>query len=377
MNGTMLRGARQQKEKTMRRRNFVTGLAACTAGTPHHHDTPLRDLAAARNIVFGTEVTLSDITKSASYARLVARECAIITPGLEAKWAAVEPAEQEFNFAPLDAVVRFADAHALRLHMHNLIWAVGLPAWTINALDTGRGAAVMSRHIATTVGRYRGRIDSWDVINELVDPRWPSAADGICNTPWRRALGAAFVPAALRETRAADPNARLLINDDDLEYDGPDREKKRNIYLRLIETWIRQGVPLTGFGLEAHIKPWLPIAARQYRRFLRELAGFGLALYVTELDVCDRTLPADMAARDRAVAACAKNYLDIVLDEPAVRTVIIWGLSDATTWMLRDRAGQRADGLAPRPLPYDVDLRPKPMRGALAAAFAAAPYRPG
>jgi endo-1,4-beta-xylanase len=360
----------------MRRRNFVTGLAANMARTPSHHDVPLRDLAAARNIVFGTEVTLSDITNDAAYARLVARECAIITPGLEAKWAAVEPAEQEFNFAPLDRLVRFADAHGLRLHMHNLIWAVGLPSWTIDALDAGRGAAVMSRHIATTAGRYRGRVDSWDVINELVDPRWPSAAEGICNTPWRRALGAEFVPAALRETHAADPAARLLINDDDLEYDAPDREKKRTIYLRLIEAWIRQGVPLTGFGLEAHIKPWLPIAAKQYRRFLYELAGFGLTLYVTELDVCDRSLPADIAARDQAVAACTKDYLDLVLDEPAVRTVITWGLSDNTTWMLRDRAGQRADGLAPRPLPYDNDLRPKPMRGALAAAFAWAPDRP-
>jgi endo-1,4-beta-xylanase len=359
----------------MRRRNFVTGLTAAAVRTSDHNK-PLRDLAAARNITFGTEVTLSDVTENAAYAGLVARECAMITPGIEAKWPAVEPAEQKFNFAPLDALVRFADAHGLRLHMHNLIWAVGLPAWTIDALDAGRGAAVMAHHIATTVGRYRGRVDSWDVINELVDPRWPSAAEGICNTPWRRALGADFVPVALREAHMADPIARLLINDDDLEYDASDRERKRNIYLRLIETWIRQGVPLTGFGLEAHIKPWLPIAGKQYRRFLRELAGFGLTLYVTELDVCDRTLPADIAARDMAVAACTKNYLDIVLDEPAVRTVITWGLSDGATWMLRDRAGQRADGLPPRPLPYDSALRPKPMRGALAAAFAAAPHRP-
>jgi endo-1,4-beta-xylanase len=289
----------------------------------------------------------------------------------------VEPFEQKFSFAPLDGLVRFAESHGLRLHMHNLIWAVGLPAWTIDALEAGRGADVMARHIAKTAGRYRGKVDSWDVINELVDPRWPSAPDGICNTPWRRALGATFVPDALRQTRMADPDAGLLINDDDLEYDAPDREKKRNIYLRLIETWLRQGVPLTGFGLEAHLKPWLPIAAKQYRRFLRELAGFGLTLYVTELDVCDRTFGPDIAARDMAVAACAKDYLDLVLDELAVRTVITWGLSDGTTWMLRDRAGQRADGLPPRPLPYDSGLRPKPMRGALAAAFAAAPHRPG
>jgi endo-1,4-beta-xylanase len=360
----------------MRRRDFISGLAAAGMDWPHH-DTPLRDLAAARNITFGSELTLADIARQPAYASLVARECAIITPGLEAKWPAVEPTEGGFNFAPLDAMVHFADQNGLRLHMHNLIWAVGLPRWTVAALQAGNGAPVMARHIATEVGRYRGRVDSWDVINELVDPRWPSAAEGICNTPWRLALGADFVPRALREARAADPTARLLINDDDLEYDAPDREKKRNIYLRLIEAWVRQGVPLTGFGLEAHIKPWLPIAELQYRRFLHELAGFGLSLYVTELDICDRALPADIAARDAAVAACAKNYLDLVLDEPAVRTVITWGLSDRATWMLRDPAGMRPDGLPPRPLPYDSELRPKPMRAALAAAFAAAPRRGG
>ncbi len=141
-------------------------------------------------------------------------------------------------------------------------------------------------------------------------------------------IGPQFVTLALAATHAAAPGARLLINDDDLEYDAPDRERKRTTYLRLIESWLKQGAPLHGFGLEAHLKPWLPIADLQYRRFLHELAGFGLKLYVTELDVCDRTLASDIAARDRAVADVTRHYLDLVLDEPAVCTVITWGLSD-------------------------------------------------
>ncbi len=360
----------------MRRRDFISRIAAAAAVPSRNEEVPLCRLAAARNIVFGTEVMVSDINRNPAYARLIARECAILTPGIEAKWPAVEPVEQEFRFAPLDSIVRFAEANNLRVHMHNLIWAVGLPAWTIAALSEGRGAQVMAHHIGTEAGRYRGRVDSWDVINELVDPRWPSAPEGICTTPWRRALGADFVPAALCEAHAADPEATLLINDDDLEYDAPDREKKRNIYLRLIESWLKRGVPLTGFGLEAHIKPWQRIAERSYRRFLSELGGFGLKLYITEFDVCDRFLPADIAARDRAVAEATRNYFDLVLDEPAVRTVITWGLYDGATWMLRDPAGQRTDGLPPRPLPYDRFLQPKPMRAALASSFRAARHRP-
>ena len=97
---------------------------------------------------------------------------------------------------------------------------------------------------------------------------------------------------------------------------------------------------------------------------------------MTELDVCDRGLPSEIAPRDLAVAEVTKHYLDIVLDEPATGTVITWGLSDRTTWMLHDPAGQRRDGLTPRPLPYDAQLRPKPMRAALTEAFAHAPDRP-
>jgi endo-1,4-beta-xylanase len=361
-------------EVDMIRRDFIAGLSTAALHWPPSA-IPLHEVAAGRGIMFGSEITWPEISSRPDYAQLVARECAIVTPGLEAKWPAVEPAEGVFRFGPLDNIAGFARRNGLRLHMHNLIWAVGLPRWTTQALADGHGSAMMQAHIEVEAGRYRGGVDSWDVINELLDPRWPSAPEGICNTPWRRALGADFVPQALRETRAADPGARLLINDDDLEYDAPDRDRKRGLYVRLIEGWMRQGVPLGGFGLEAHIKPWLPIAETQYRRFLRDLAGFGLKIYVTEFDVCDRELPADVLARDTEVAEITKRYLDMVLDEPAVCTVITWGLYDGATWMLHDAAGRRADGLAPRPLPYDAWLQPKPMRAAMAAAFRSARQR--
>jgi endo-1,4-beta-xylanase len=97
---------------------------------------------------------------------------------------------------------------------------------------------------------------------------------------------------------------------------------------------------------------------------------------VTELDVCDRTLAPDIATRDKAVANITRRYLDLVLDEAAVCTVITWGLSDRTSWMLTDPVAHRSDGFPPRPLPYDSHLTPKPMREALAAAFRGARSRP-
>ncbi len=117
---------------------------------------------------------------------------------------------------------------------------------------------------------------------------------------------------------------------------------------------MRHNVPLHGFGLEVHLKPWLPIAEKSYRRFLHNLADFGLKLHITEFDVNDRLLPASCADRDREVAASARNFLDLALDEKAVVTLITWGLSDRTSWMLHDKSGPRADRLSPRPLPYDA-----------------------
>jgi len=362
----------------MQRREFLLGAAAASGSAgvalPQGGQT-LREVAAARNICFGSELTLADLDGIAGYGDLIAGECAIITPGLEAKWAAVEPQDGVFRFAAMDRLAAFAAAHGLKLHMHNLVWSVALPRWVVPAIADGRGADIMARHIAALVDRYQAQVESWDVVNEPADPRWPSGPEGLCTTPWRRALGADYVRRALAEAHDGNPRARLLINDDDLEYDAPDRQKKRDIYVRLLTALRRQDVTLNGFGLEAHLKPWLPIADAPYRRFLRDLAGLDLAIYVTELDVCDRTLPAEIGARDAAVAAMAKRYLDLVLDETAVTTVITWGLCDSTTWMLRDRAGQRDDGLAPRPLPYDNALRAKPMREALLAAFRHAPVR--
>jgi len=334
----------------------------------------LAGIAAARGLLFGSEVMASDLADPA-YAALIARECAIITPGIEAKWPVTEPAEGRFDFTRLDTIAGFAARHGLRLHLHTLVWAVGMPPWLTRALAEGRGEAVLRRHIATLAGRYRESAHSWDVVNEPVDPRWPSAPEGLCNTPWRRFLGAEYVPLAFRLAREADPAALLMLNDDDLEYAWPDREKKRTTYLRLIESWLRQGVPIGGFGIEAHLKPDQPIAERAFRRFLAELAGFGLSLMVTELDIQDRTLPADIAARDRAVADACRRYLDLVLDERAVCGVITWGLADRFGDLDRDKATRRADGLPSRGLPFDAALRRKPMADALAEAFRHAPMR--
>ncbi len=345
------------------------------AASPDPAAATLRGRAAARGLLFGAEVLAADLAADADYAALVARECGVLTPGLEAKWAATEPADGAFRLDGLDAVAAFAQAHGIALHGHTLVWAVYNPPWLLDALREGRGDAVLARHVEAVCGRHAGRVLAWDVVNEPVDPRWPADPQGLCTTNWWHALGPDYVERALRLAHAADPHALLLINDDDLEYDAPDRTLKRTQYLRLAEALLRRGAPLHGFGLEAHLKPDRRIAEREYRRFLAELAGMGLALFVTELDVTDQALPADIAARDALVADAARRYLDLVLDEPAVRAVQCWGLSHRHEQMGRDPATRRADGLPNRALPFDAALELTPMGEAIGRCLDAAPQR--
>ncbi|MBV9785944.1 MAG: endo-1,4-beta-xylanase [Acidisphaera sp.] len=353
----------------MRRRALLCGLAGVG-----RTECSLRDLAAAKGIRFGSEMLCRELA-DAAYADLVRCQCGIIVPGLEAKWDHVEPTEGDFRFAPLDRLAAFAGDAGLQLRLHTIVWGLAMPPWLVAALHEGRGETVLRRHIAAVVGRYRGRASAWDVVNEASDPRWRRGPEGLTLTPWRTALGPHYVERAFRLAAEADDRAVLFLNDDDLEYATPDAEAKRATYLRLLGTWLRRGVPIGGFGLQAHLKPERPLAVDAYRRFLAELAGMGLVLHVTELDVHDAALPGDPAARDRAVADCCRRYLDIALDEPAVKAVLTWGLSDRYTYLNTDPAVRRPDGQPARGLPYDADLRAKPMRQALIEAFAHAPRR--
>jgi endo-1,4-beta-xylanase len=110
-----------------------------------------------------------------------------------------------------------------------------------------------------------------------------------------------------------------------------------------------------------------------YRTFLSEVTDRGLKILITEMDVLDDGLPAKIGVRDREIANVMRTYLDVALDEPAVASVITFGLSDRYTWLQEDFP--RDDGAPRRPLPFDEQLKPKPAFGALNASLDAAEPR--
>lgn len=350
------------------------GAARATNAAP----VALRDIAAQRGLLFGAEIESADIEEDAPYRRFFASQCAILVPGREAKWDATEPARGVFEFTPLDRIVAYAAANRIAVRLHTLVWGLAMPPWLKPALlegDRADAAGLLARHVGEVVGRFRGRVLAWDVANEVTDPLWRRGPEGLTLTPWRRALGPECIPLAFALTREADPQAKLFLNDDGLEYRGARFDEKRATLLRLLEGWRRAGVPIDGFGVQSHLDPSLPLDLESYRRFLGDLAAMGLQIHLTELDVRDRALPAPIAVRDGLVASLAGHVLAAALDERAVSAVLTWGLSDRRTYQDTDPAFRREDGLPSRGLPFDAALRPTPMRDAIAAALARAPKR--
>ena len=156
---------------------------------------------------------------------------------------------------------------------------------------------------------------------------------------------------------------------------GDDPVARQEAVLSVIDTLQRQNVPLDALGIQAHLVAayWDSFNPRQYRKFLRRVADRGLKILITEIDVLDDGLPAEIAPRDRGVADIYAEYLDPTPANPAVKSLITFGLSDRYTWLQADYP--REDGAARRPLHYDEELQPKPALRALRRELASAPRR--
>jgi endo-1,4-beta-xylanase len=277
-----------------------------------------------------------------------------------------------------DCLVDFAAAHGLLCRGHNLLWYWSTPKWFKELSDRKTARTAMLRRVTDMVARYRGRIDSWDVVNGPVDAA-SERADHLRGDVFFKQIGPEYLALAHAAARAADPEARLVLNECGVEYDTPDMDRKRAAVLDVIETMRKRQIPVDALGIQAHLSVGrYPFSEPKLRDYLRRAAAMGLEIQITELDCTDDLAPAGIAARDELVADEYRRFLDVALDEPAVKIVMTWGLSDRYSWIVRHENNpeeRRSDGEEERPLPFDRDLKRKPAWYALAKAFAEAPRR--
>lgn len=144
--------------------------------------------------------------------------------------------------------------------------------------------------------------------------------------------------------------------------------------LKLLDRLKSRNVPVDAIGIQGHLKPFKEgFNQALFARFLDQLRGYGLALSVTEFDLADRDGPPNPDKRDQQVASVAKAFLDVALDNPAMRAITCWGLSDRYSWLSNFPDYKWPDGQLSRGLPLDGDMRRKPLWDAIASAFDAAP----
>ncbi|MEU7069557.1 endo-1,4-beta-xylanase [Streptomyces narbonensis] len=337
---------------------LAAALTALVTAPATAADTPLRDLAEARGRYLGTAVTAGKLT--GGYADVAAAQFGSVTPGNEMKWGSVERTQGTYDWTGADRVVAFAEAHGQRVRGHTLVWHSQLPSWVTGGTWTAdRLRTLMTDHIAAEAGRYKGRIDHWDVVNE------PLNEDGtLRRSIFGATLGESYIADAFRAARAADPAAKLYLNDYSTDAIGA---KSDGMYA-LVKRLLAQGVPVDGVGFQAHLV--LGQVPSSLEANLRRFADLGVDVAITELDI-RMTLPATEAKLTQQKADYA-SVLRACLAVTRCAGVTVWGFTDSDSWIPDFFPGQGAA------TPYDEALAPKPARAGIAEALApVTPPAPG
>ncbi|SFS71084.1 endo-1,4-beta-xylanase [Streptomyces sp. ok210] len=326
-------------------------VAASLAGVPAAAAEPstLHDLAAAHGKYFGSATDNPELPDTA-YAATLGSEFGQITPGNSMKWDTTEPQQGQFSFTKGDVISDFARDHGQTVRGHTLVWHSQLPGW-VAALPASQVEAAMTNHITEVAGHYRGEVTAWDVVNE------PFNDDGTFRaSPFYNAMGSDYIATALRAAHAADPDAKLYINDYNTEGLGA----KSDAMYDLVSELVAEGVPIDGVGFQGHLAVQYGFPGGMQQN-LKRFADLGLDVAVTELDV-RMQLPAD-AAKLATQATYYRNVVEACLAVARCVGITVWDYTDKYSWVPDAFPGQGAANL------YDENLRPKASYDAVRTAL--------
>jgi len=305
-----------------------------------------------------------------------------ISPENVLKWEVVHPYPGTYDFSLADKYVEFGQQNHMFVIGHNLVWHSQVPQWVFedeNHSPVGRKVLLkrMRDHIRKVVGRYKGRIKGWDVVNEALNEDGTLRQSG-----WIKIIGDDYIEKAFRYAHEADPQAQLYYNDYSLE-----NEAKRKGALELVSKLKAKGVPITGVGLQDHVQMDWP-TADQIDATITEFGKLGVKVMITELDVdvLPAATPSQTADVSLNVASDPKlNPYPNGLPEPVqqelskryadlfgtygkhcglVSRVTFWGVTDRESW----KNNWPVKGRSNYPLLFNRDAQPKPAFGAVIQA---------
>lgn len=354
---------------------FVFILTSCSSVKTAHPEPSLKE-AFKNDFLIGAALNESQYCESNSLeAAIVKEQFNSISPENVLKWEKIHPEPGEYDFALADCYVNFGVKNHMFIIGHNLVWHSQTPGWVFrddngNYIDRDTLLKRMREHIFTVVGRYKGKIGGWDVVNEALNE------DGtLRNSSWRKIIGDDYIEKAFEFAHQADPKAELYYNDFGLE-----KAPKRAGAIALVKKLRAEGIPITGVGLQGHYALDWPDDA-DLDETISAFEKLGVKVMITELDVNvlpspkRRSLDAEISDRyqmqpgmnpytnglpEAVQQQLAERYADFfsvfLKHRASISRVTLWGVTDGNSWLndypIRGRTSY--------PLLFDRDGKPKP-----------------
>lgn len=327
-------------------------------------DLPLQSLKEKYKDYFTIGAAITPMALRTDEVKLIQTQFSSITAENAMKMGPIHPQEIRFNWGPADSLVAFAIRNRLRMRGHTLVWHSQTPKWFFEDAEGKQVGKEMllqriHEHIDSVVGRYKGKIYAWDVVNEAISDNGtefyrPSLFYQIC--------GEEYIEKAFEWAHAADPDALLFYND----YNEIDPVKRKKI-IELVNRLRSKGVPVHGIGLQAHWSIFAP-SAEVLDKTLQDFSSVGLPLHITELDISvykkegrrDRipsdTLTAYTPERDAMQTDMYERIFKAFRKyRSSIRSVTFWNISDRRSWLDNFPVIGRKD----HPLLFDASLQPK------------------
>lgn len=332
-------------------------------------DETIRDLAKERGRFIGTilnsEWFNDDIEPE--FEEIHKTQFNVVVAENEMKFDATEPSENKFNYTKGDKMVEYAQANGIRVRGHALAWHSQVPGWVNNySGQKEKLLSVLKNHIDSVVGHWKGKVAEWDVVNEAINDDynhdWRSTG-----SVWYEGIGPEFLDSAFVWAHAADPDAELCYNDYAVEW-GINEGSKAGFVLEQVKRWKANGIPITCVGTQTHIEIAHETTPQNVRAFAKALAELGVTLNITELDIgfpngsASSLSDADYAKQGHLY----RQFMDVFLEEPNMGEFVIWGLTDAHSWL--DAQQGKTQGLL-----YDKQYKPKPAYDSIMVSLKAHP----